>query len=774
MVLPGITTFAHRGIYNSIVCIVYILLSGTAIGQSGAEYQTVGVQDSLPVFRDKLEARTTHSWSWTSGNFRDFGLWKELGRKKVQESLFLLPPAVAFNPVVLAEQDRGTHIAKKVVLNITGDSHVLGYYLVPKGSGPFPAVLLLHDHSGKFDIGKEKVVQPFDEPEARIQSADAFVNKSYSGRYIGDELAKRGYACFVTDALNWGDRGGAEAKGQALLNRNLMHYGMSLTGVIAHEDVRAAEFLASQPEVDENLVAAMGLSMGSFRTWQVAALSDHISAGVAICWMTSMTGQIMPGLNAVKGSSKYTMLHPGVYPLLDYADIAGLACPKPMLFYNGLQDKLFPIPTVKSAYEKLHNIWRSQGMEDRLETRLWDVPHTFNLEMQETAFDWLDQQIVKLQPADKSKTKAYLRLPSASGSTGRDYQQVGVVQNYPVFLDKLAERTTFPLSWLSGNFTNFYQWRQVARDKVTDCLYQPPPPTPFDVKILDMEDRGTYVAQKLALNISGDSRVAAYMTIPKGPGPFPAVLLLHDHSGVLEIGKEKMIRPLNVTGEKMQFVEKFVGRAYEGRYVGDELAKRGYICFITDALSWGERGGTHELGLQAINSNLMHYGMSLSGLYAYEDMRAAEFLAQHTQVDPTRIGAMGLSMGAYRTWQVAALSPHIAAGAAICWMSTVKDLMRPEGRSACGYTMMHAGLYDEMDYPDVASIACPKPMLFYNGSRDHLFSVASVNDAYTKMRAIWESQGASDKLETRLWDVPHTFNQAMQEAAFDWMDRQLQ
>jgi hypothetical protein len=109
-------------------------------------------------------------------------------------------------------------------------------------------------------------------------------------------------------------------------------------------------------------------------------------------------------------------------------------------------------------------------------------------------------------------------------------------------------------------------------------------------------------------------------------------------------------------------------------------------------------------------------------------------------------------------------------------MATVKGLMVPGNNSTRGqsaYTMTHPGLLHLLDYPDVASLACPKPMLFYNGLQDGLFPAASVRDAYTKMRQVWESQGAGDRLETKLWDVPHVFNRDMQEAAFAWLDRSL-
>ena len=160
-----------------------------------------------------------------------------------------------YDPVVIAEQDRGTYVARKVVFNITGDSRVLGLMLVPKGKGPFPAVLLLHDHGARFDIGKEKVIQPFGVPDERMESAKEWVNLCYGGRWIGDELAKKGYICFATDMLNWSDRGGGGYDGQQALAGNLLHLGMSFAGLIAYEDLRSAEFLATRPEVDDKRVS---------------------------------------------------------------------------------------------------------------------------------------------------------------------------------------------------------------------------------------------------------------------------------------------------------------------------------------------------------------------------------------------------------------------------------------------------------------------------------------------------------------------------------------
>lgn len=354
-----------------------------------------------------------------------------------------------------------------------------------------------------------------------------------------------------------------------------------------------------------------------------------------------------------------------------------------------------------------------------------------------------------------------------------EYQTQGVVDSLPVFTKEVQERTVRPLSWTTGRFSDFEQWKDTARAKVLACMLEPPPSVPWDASVIEEEDRGSHVARKIIFNLTGDSRVLAYMTVPKGKGPFPAVLLLHDHGARFDIGKEKVIRPWNIDPAKEASAREWVDENYGGRFIGDELASRGYVCLSTDALNWSDRGGGGYDGQQELASNLMHLGMSLAGLLAWEDLRAAEFLVEQHEVARGRIAAMGWSMGAYRSWQMAALSPYIDAAVAICWMSTVDALMVPRNnqtRGSSSYNMLHPGLLDDLDYPDIASIACPKPVLFFNGMQDKLFPVAGVEDAYAKMRTVWESQSASNRLVTKIWNTPHAFNKAMQEEAFAWLD----
>lgn len=356
-------------------------------------YQKKAIDGNLPIFYQSLKDKIDFSMSWEKGIEKDFNIWREKARKKFFELLLQKVDNTPFEPKVMEEVDKGKYLAKKVVFNLTKESRVVSLMLVPKGKGPFPAVLLLHDHGARFDIGKEKMIEPWDNEE-RIKSAKAWSEKFFSKRFVGDELAKKGYVVLAVDAFGWGDRGSLTYEIQQAVASNFFNLGSSLAGLVAYEDVRASEFLASLPEVDKNRIGALGFSMGAFRAWQVAALTDIISCAVCVCWMTTIKGVMIPGNNILRGQSAYFMLHPGVFNYFDFPDIASIACPKPMLFFNGEKDTLFPVDSVKEAYEKMRRIWASQNAADKLTTKIWEGEgHVFIDVMQEEAFKWLDKNL---------------------------------------------------------------------------------------------------------------------------------------------------------------------------------------------------------------------------------------------------------------------------------------------------------------------------------------------------------------------------------------------
>ena len=361
----------------------------------------------------------------------------------------------------------------------------------------------------------------------------------------------------------------------------------------------------------------------------------------------------------------------------------------------------------------------------------------------------------------------------------------------PTYVETLKKELTYPMAWGNCPIRNFKKWKKAARAKVFECMMTPPKAAAaWDMEVLGEEQRDGYKAQKIAFNINAYSRITAYLLIPDGKGPFPTVNALHDHGAHLFIGKEKMIRPFFTPEEQdapakqalcqeiLDDADAWARQLYDNQYVGDYLAKHGYVVLSIDAPMWGERGrkeGVDRNKYDLIAGNMMMLGRDLSAFMTYDDISSTEFLASLPMVDAKRIGCVGCSMGAYRSWMLSALSDRIKAGASICWMITTDaQLTRRFGRKENGgFANCIPGLRQYLDYPHIASLACPKPMLFINGTKDKLFPVPGVKDAFTEMHKVWKSQGVDNLLDTELWDIPHSCGLKAQEKMLEFLDKNL-
>lgn len=349
----------------------------------------------------------------------------------------------------------------------------------------------------------------------------------------------------------------------------------------------------------------------------------------------------------------------------------------------------------------------------------------------------------------------------------------------PVYVDSLHKELTYPMAWGHSPETDFGKWRSAARAKVFECMMTPPrAASSAAYKVLAEERRDGYKALKIEFPLSAYYNVRAYILVPDGKGPFPAINLLHDHGGHLFIGKEKMIRPFDEDSLVMDDADRWQDVVYGGQYMGDFLARHGYVVFSTDAPMWGERGraeGVDRNKYDIIAGNMMMLGRNLSAFMTYDDIAGTDFLATLPFVDNERIGCAGCSMGAYRAWMLSALSDRIKAGASVCWMVTtdVQMTWKYGRKENGGFANCIPALRQYLDYPHIASLACPKPMLFINGDKDKLFPLPGVEKAFGIMHDVWKSQGAEEKLVTEVWNMKHECPPRAQKAVLDFFEKNL-
>jgi dienelactone hydrolase len=362
------------------------------------------------------------------------------------------------------------------------------------------------------------------------------------------------------------------------------------------------------------------------------------------------------------------------------------------------------------------------------------------------------------------------------------------------WIDAAFGAPTYPDSWLSGRFDDFGRWRAHARARLGETLGLQPAEVPFDVEVLAEEDRGAYRSTRLRFSVDAAFRTEAYLLVPHGDGPFPAVAALHDHGGFYLWGKEKLVR--SPVADHPALAEH--RRHYGGRFIGDDLARRGYAVIAVDQWLWGEQRvpdvpGAAELDLSTyegvaayhrlfpdferqIHFALIYSGSSHPGRMLAADRRALDLLLDDRRIDRQRVGCVGLSVGGFRSFHLAAMDDRVQAAVVVSWMCALATYLRqhdhlyerPNGMGLCA-----PGLARHLDFPDIASLACPRPLLVIAGRQDTLFPIGAVEEAFDKMRAVYASQDALERLETRWYDAPHRFDVPMQEFAFAWLDRWL-
>ncbi len=266
--------------------------------------------------------------------------------------------------------------------------------------------------------------------------------------------------------------------------------------------------------------------------------------------------------------------------------------------------------------------------------------------------------------------------------------------------------------------------------------------------------------------------------------------------GLRVFGREKLLAFKN----EPSYLTDYREINYEGRSWQAELARRGYLSIAIDGFNFGLRTQsavenrvafsekrlrfskdeagqyTTQASIQGealAQRGLMTAGLSIAALVATDDLRTVDYLCTRNDVDPQRIGCVGLSFGSFRTNCLAALDPRIKTAVSACWISTLDGIIDYNIAGVMGFFAAPPGLYQRMDISDLIALAAPKPFLAISGWKDKLFQPAGMVKAHLQLRDYWKKQGAPDHFGSLFYDVPHQFDRKMQENALDFFDLHL-
>jgi dienelactone hydrolase len=317
--------------------------------------------------------------------------------------------------------------------------------------------------------------------------------------------------------------------------------------------------------------------------------------------------------------------------------------------------------------------------------------------------------------------------------------------------------------------TDVKRWEDTDRLEVRKTLLRclgemPARPDPLKVKVVSREDRDGYTLERFEFFNGVDNVVPGVLLLPKtrtAQSPGPAVILLHGHGS----SKESVC-----TEEKNM------------QYVGPMLARKGYVVAAIDSYFCGERigkgpaskldgRGSDEASLFKLN---LWLGRTLWGMMLRDEQCLIDYLSTRPEVDKTRIGASGISMGCTRSWWLAAIDDRIKAIVGVVCFTRYTELIAHGNLRSHGIYYFVPGVFQHFDTEAIHALVAPRPHLELSGDQDGGAPTDGILVLEKKLGALYKLYGKSDNFKSVIYkNTGHEYLPEMKVEMAEWFERHL-
>jgi len=282
---------------------------------------------------------------------------------------------------------------------------------------------------------------------------------------------------------------------------------------------------------------------------------------------------------------------------------------------------------------------------------------------------------------------------------------------------------------------------------------------PGPARVVSEEDHDTYTLERLVLDLNGVEPAPAILLIPKKrKEKAPGLLYIHWHGGMYDLGKEQLLRGVDAQP------------AY-----APVVAEKGIVTLAIDSWCFGERKHEHNgnEGEQTAFKLMLWRGQVLYGRMMFDEFRAMDYLAGRPEVDVSRLGAFGMSMGSTKAWWLAALDPRVKVCMDVCCLTDYEELIRTHGLKEHGIYYYVPSLLKHFQTANINELIVPRAHLSVNGKRDPLTPPAGVEKIRDYLMPLYAKYGKESGCRVELFDCEHVELPEMRKLILEWMDREL-
>lgn len=284
----------------------------------------------------------------------------------------------------------------------------------------------------------------------------------------------------------------------------------------------------------------------------------------------------------------------------------------------------------------------------------------------------------------------------------------------------------------------------------------PPRDRSLSAQITGRQELPNAWLETLVLDLNGLEPVPAYFMVPKTQtGRVPVVIYNHSHGDAYDIGKKELLAP----------------RSYlQPQSYGEALTQRGYAVLCIDHWCFGERQALTELEQFKL---MLWQGRVLWGMMVYDSLRAVDYVTTRPDVNPDRIGTLGMSMGSSMAWWLAALDPRVKVCVDICCLTDAQALIEARGLNGHGIYYYVPGLLKHFTTSTINALIAPRPHLGLEGNLDPLTPADGLDRIDAALRDVYAQVGAPEAWRMSRYNSAHVEAPGMREEALAWLARWL-
>jgi dienelactone hydrolase len=320
------------------------------------------------------------------------------------------------------------------------------------------------------------------------------------------------------------------------------------------------------------------------------------------------------------------------------------------------------------------------------------------------------------------------------------------------WIQQRAAAAPLAMQFPGGSAEECRAWQTRFATQLRTLLGAHQPPEQWKTIVQRVTELDDHRREELLLQAEGHPPLPLYLLVPRKPAAKRrgGVLALHGHG-------EHGYHPVAGRDDLPGVAQAIRGANYD---YGRQLVRRGYVVAVPCLTPFGPRLGNRDAYGKQDPCAVTFVRLQLLGkVLMAENLRdclwSLELLARHEQVDPGRLGCVGLSYGGRMTMLTAALEPRIRVAVISGALNVMQE--RVAHAYSCGAQVI-PGLLNYGDVPEIGSLIAPRPCVWEVGSRDSLISPRWAEEALGRLRRAYQAFQAEDRLQVDRFEGRHEWS----------------